>query len=264
MSRFRYEVSGTYRCEVVESKAREPICLTKSPKAAEMIADALNFDFTETLTDNRDLRERVAELDRLRLEREVEYELLRKQRDEFESRAKEAKRRLANFEIKMTCGHPLAAAQDGVDPPHCTICAVTKERDRLNDHITWMARDQAENPTLLELERLNGKERLADVTGERDRLRDKLRRVTGERDRLRDKLRRVHLALSQIPDLGVAVSGIGFSPESLDNRCPSTYDALYPGEYTIGGHSPRLPNPLRCGLVEGHPGRHRDKTTDWG
>src|ERR1035438_3429918 len=25
-----------------------------------------------------------------------------------------------------------------------TICAVTKERDRLNDHITWMARDQAE------------------------------------------------------------------------------------------------------------------------
>src|ERR1035438_4125201 len=102
INRFRYEVSGTYRCEVVESKAREPICLTKSPKAAEMIADALNFDFTETLTDNRDLRERIAELDRLRLEREGEYELLRKQRDEFEIGNQKLQRRLDDLNSELT------------------------------------------------------------------------------------------------------------------------------------------------------------------
>jgi|ERR1035438_2038885 hypothetical protein len=224
INRFRYEVSGTYRCEVVESKAREPICLTKSPKAAEMIADALNFDFAETLTDNRDLRERVAELDRLRLEREGEYELLRKQRDEFEVENKDvremlrnisrdqaerrkyfsdlqeqlikAKNRLADLEIKMTCGHPLAAAQDGVDPPYCTICAVTKERDRLNDHITWMARDQADNPNLRE----QLKRAQESLTFDR-------RIAVEEQGRLRDKLRRVHLALSQIPDLGYGKLG---------------------------------------------------------
>src|ERR1035438_9772978 len=156
INRFRYEVTGPLSCVVVESKAREHICLAVSPKAAEMIADALNFDFAETLTDNRDLRERVAELDRLRLEREVEYELLRKQRDEFEVENKDvremlrnisrdqaerrkyfsdlqeqlikAKNRLADLEIKMTCGHPLAAAQDGVDPPYCTIRSEERRR----------------------------------------------------------------------------------------------------------------------------------------